>query len=67
MTLLFAFAVVVFIGDIITVGICAVVEHFSKPISLFVFLFLFMGVFPVAWKIAVRITEPKTPANQSAA
>ena len=37
------------------------VEYFSKTISLFVFLGLFLGVIPFAWKIAVRATEPQGP------
>ena len=59
MVLLTAFIVTVLLGDLIAVGISAVVEHFSKPISLFVFLALFIAVIPVAWRIAVRYTEPK--------
>jgi hypothetical protein len=66
MTLLLVFAVTVFIGDMIVVAVCAMVEQLSKQFSLILFLFLFMAVFPVAWKIAVRITEPKTPTNQPA-
>lgn len=66
MMLIFAFAIAVIIGDVAVFAICSVVEHFSKQASLIAFLFLFMAVFPVAWKIAVRVTEPKTPSGQSA-
>jgi succinate dehydrogenase hydrophobic anchor subunit len=65
MVLLTAFIVTVVLGDLVAIGISAVVEHFSKPISLFVFLALFVAVIPVAWRIAVRFTEPKgTPRSQ---
>ena len=59
MSLIIAFAITVLVGDLIAIGICAVVEQFSKPVSLFLFLFLFAAVFPAAWRVAVRITEPK--------
>ena len=62
MALLLAFIVTVLIGDLVAIGISYVVEQFSKTVSLFVFLFLFMGMIPVAWRIAVRITEPKAAA-----
>jgi hypothetical protein len=61
MVLLTAFAITVVLGDLIAIGISAVVEQFSKPISLIVFLILFMAVIPVAWRIAVRATEPRGP------
>jgi hypothetical protein len=62
MVLLMAFIVSVLVGDVIAVGIAEVVELFSEKISLFVFLALYVGVIPVAWRIAVRFTEPKTDA-----
>ena len=62
MVLLSAFVATVLIGDVIAIGIAEMVEYFSKQISLFVFLALFIGVIPVAWRIAVRITEPKQAA-----
>ena len=58
MALLTAFVITVLVGDLIAIGIAEVVEYFSKPTSLFVFLFLFIAVIPVAWRIAVRVTEP---------
>lgn len=59
MSLIIAFAIIVLVGDLVAVGICAIVEQFSKPVSLFLFLFLFAAVFPAAWHLAVRVTEPK--------
>ena len=59
MVLLCAFVATVLVGDLIAVGIAELVEFFSDKISLFVFLGLYIGVIPVAWRIAVRVTEPK--------
>src|SRR5262245_50895722 len=61
MVLIVAFAITVLAGDLVAIGICTVVEQFSKPISLFLFLILFAGVIPFAWRIAVRATEPDGP------
>jgi hypothetical protein len=61
MVLLTTFAITVVLGDLIAIGISAVVEQFSKPVSLIVFLILFMGVIPIAWRIAVHATEPNGP------
>lgn len=62
MVLLTTFVITVLVGDLIAIGIAEIVEYFSKPVSLFVFLFLFIGLIPVAWRIAVRVTAPKAPA-----
>jgi hypothetical protein len=61
MVLLTAFLITVVLGDLIAIGLSAIVEQFSKPLSLFVFLFLFLGVIPIAWRVAVRATEPEGP------
>ena len=58
MVLLAAFVVSVLVGDLVAVVIAEIVEYFSKSISLFVFLGLFVAVIPVAWRVAVRFTEP---------
>jgi len=63
MVLLTAFVLTVLLGDLIAVGIAEIVEYFSKPISLFVFLFLFIAIIPIAWRIAIRFTEPKGRAT----
>jgi hypothetical protein len=60
MVLLSAFIATVVVGDLIAVGIAELVEYFSKTVSLFVFLGLFILVIPLAWRIALRITEPKS-------
>jgi hypothetical protein len=59
MALLVTFIVTVLAGDLVAIAISYAVEQFSKPVSLFVFLFLFAGMIPVAWRLAVRFTEPK--------
>jgi hypothetical protein len=57
MTVLAVFLLLVALGDVISVGICSVVEKFSVSGSLFAFLALFVLVFVIAWKLAVTITE----------
>jgi hypothetical protein len=61
MILLTAFIISVLVGDLNAVAVCAVIEQFSEPISLLVFLAMFVGVIPIAWRVAVRVTEPKIP------
>ncbi len=61
MILLSAFVISIVVGDLVAIGISAIVEQFSKPLSLFVFLALFLGVIPIAWRVAVRATEPDGP------
>jgi hypothetical protein len=58
MVLLTAFMVTVIAGDLAAVAIAEIVEYFNKTVSLMVFLALFIGVIPIAWRIAVRATEP---------
>ena len=58
MVLLTAFVITVVVGDLIAIGICALIEQFSKNISLLVFLAMFVGVIPLSWRIAVRATDP---------
>ena len=50
------------VGDLVVIGLAWMVEQFSKALSLFVFLVLFLGMIPLAWQIAVRITEPEGPS-----
>jgi hypothetical protein len=58
MVLLTAFIITVLVGDLAAVAIAEVIEYFNKTASLMVFLALFMGIIPFAWRIAVRATEP---------
>ncbi len=57
MGIILVFAVFVIIGDAVAVAISRVVESFSQPASLFVFLGLFVVVFWAAWQAAVVFTE----------
>jgi len=47
----------VIIGDIGAMAIASMFEPISETASLLVFLGLFVGVFCVAWILAVRVTE----------
>jgi len=60
MVLLATFVATVIVGDLVAIGIAWAVEQFSQTASLLVFLVLFWGLIPFAWRFAVRITEPKT-------
>jgi tryptophan-rich sensory protein len=56
--LLTTFVLSVLVGDLIAIAICAVIEQFSKTASLLIFLLMFWGVIPFAWRFSVRATEP---------
>ena len=58
MILLTAFIVTVLVGDLVAVGIAEIIEYFNETASLLVFLAMFVGMIPIAWRIAVRSTEP---------
>jgi len=51
------FAAFVVIGDAFAVLIASFFEPISETASLMVFLGLFVGVFCVAWILAVHVTE----------
>lgn len=53
------YIVFVLIGELGAYVIGRTVEHWSETASLPVFLACFFIVFGVAWKLAVRVTEPK--------
>ena len=54
----------VLVGDVAAVLIASMVEPFSQFASLLVFLGLFVGVFWVAWLLAVRVTERYVSARR---
>jgi hypothetical protein len=58
MLLITAFAITVIAGDLVAIGICSIVERFSEMGSMILFLILFVAVIPLAWRLAVRATEP---------
>lgn len=62
MILLATYVVLVIAGDFIAFLIGRIVEYWSSQIGLIVFLACFIAVFVIAWKIAVRLTEPKVAA-----
>ena len=64
MILLTTFAISVLVGDLIAIGICAIVERFSEMGSLVLFLMLFVAVIPIAWRSAVHLTEPAGPLSR---
>jgi len=57
MVVLLVFVAFVVVGDVAAVLISSTFEQFSKNASLLIFLALFVGVFCVAWTLAVRVTE----------
>ena len=60
MGLLIAYIACLIVGQAITIGIGLSIDRFySAAISLPISLFLYFTMFWVAWKVAVRITEPK--------
>ena len=60
MQLMAFYIVFVLIGDLGAYAIGRTVEHWSPTSSLPVFLACFFLVFWLAWRLAVRLTEPKT-------
>ena len=59
MSLIGVFIVLVAIGQAINVVIAMQVEQFSEPASLAVFFALLVLAIVAAWKLAVRLTEPR--------
>jgi hypothetical protein len=61
MSLLIAFAACVLVGQAISVAVGLIVEHFtsSEEASLIAFFPLYFAMFGVAWKVSVRMTEPR--------
>jgi hypothetical protein len=60
MGLLVAYVACLIVGQAITIGIGLSIDWFYSPtVSLPISLVLYFLMFAVAWKVAVRITEPK--------
>jgi len=60
MGLLLAYLVCLIVGQGITIGIgLSIDRYYSSAASLPISIFLYFLMFWVAWKVAVRITEPK--------
>jgi membrane protein implicated in regulation of membrane protease activity len=65
MSLIAVFAVLMVIGQTMNVIIAMQVERFSEPISLVVFFVLLVVAIVVAWKLALRLTEPRDTREQT--
>jgi len=62
MSLLIAFVICLLVGQTISVTIGLIIEYFTTShTSLLAFVPLYFGMFWIAWKVAVRITEPSAP------
>ena len=60
MGLLMTYVICLIVGQAITIGIGLSIDWFYSPaISLPISLILYFLMFGIAWKVAVRITEPK--------
>lgn len=59
MILMAAFALTAGVGIAVAMVIASFLEPFSKMASLVLFLVMLMLVIPIAWRVAVRLTEPK--------
>jgi hypothetical protein len=60
MILIGTFVAFVIVGQAMTVAISLMVERLTSPeISLLAFFPLYVGAFWTAWKLAIRVTEPK--------
>lgn len=58
MSLLIVYVVLVFIGQALAVTVGIVLDNYSKAAGLTAFLAMYFAVFVIAWKIALRLTEP---------
>jgi hypothetical protein len=60
MGLLLAYIVCLIVGQAITIGVGLSIDRYYSPTaSLPISLFLYFAMFWLAWKVAVRITQPK--------
>jgi hypothetical protein len=58
--LLLTYLVSVLIGQSAVIGIAILTDRFYSPFaSLLIFFPLFFGMFWLAWRVSVRLTEPK--------
>ena len=65
--LLIVFLVSVVVGQTISVGLGILVERHATPYAgLMTFIFCYFATFWLAWRLAVRVTEPRTRGRVSA-
>jgi len=63
MNLLITYLITVLLGQSAVIAIALLIDQIQTPfISLLVFFPLFFGMFWLAWKVSVRLTEPKQAA-----
>jgi hypothetical protein len=61
MTLLLTFIVCLLIGQSLSIGLGLLVERYSTPYTgLVTFIVCYFAMFWLAWRLAVRITEPRS-------
>jgi hypothetical protein len=61
MTLLLTFIVCLLIGQSLSIGVGLLVERYSTPhTGLVTFIVCYFAMFWLAWRLAVRITEPRS-------
>lgn len=63
MSVILFFIGFVIVGDVVAIGIASIVERYSEPASLLVFLGLFVLVFWVSWLAALRAVERFVPGR----
>jgi hypothetical protein len=67
MTLLIVFLITLVIGQSISIGIGLAVERYGSPYTgLMAFIGCYFAMFWLAWRFAVRVTEPRLAAKQPA-
>lgn len=66
MSLIAVFAVLMVIGQAINAAISMQVDNYSEAAGLPVFFVLLVAVIIVAWKLAVRLTEPRGEGRRAA-
>jgi hypothetical protein len=65
MKLLLVFLTSVLVGQSISIGIGLLVERHSTPYTgLITFIVFYFAMFWVAWRLAVRVTEPRAPVRK---
>jgi hypothetical protein len=61
MTLLLTFIVCLLVGQSLSIGLGLVVERYTTPYTgLVTFIVCYFAMFWLAWRLAVRITEPRS-------
>jgi hypothetical protein len=65
MSLLLVYILTLLVGQSVSVGIGLLVDRYhSSHIGLMVFIACYFLMFWLAWRFAVKVTEPRTPPRQ---